>query len=91
MVDQVAAVQCCWREPVVTVDHRRRRRSSTATIVPPPNFQGSSNLGNVFRFTSGSYIYNLDTSQLPTIGAGAHSLGFTVNGVGTYAAQFTLK
>ena len=61
------------------------------SVTPPPNFQGSSNLGNAFRFSSGSYIYNLDTSQLPTVGAGVHSLGFTVNGVGTYAAQFTLK
>jgi hypothetical protein len=61
------------------------------SMAPPPNFQGGSNLGNAFRFSSGSYIYNLDTSQLPTIGAGPHSLGFTVNGVGTYAANFTLK
>jgi hypothetical protein len=61
------------------------------SMAPPPNFQGGSNLGNAFRFSSGSYIYNLDTSQLPTIGVGPHSLGFTVNGVGTYAANFTLK
>ncbi len=61
------------------------------TMTPPPNFQGNSNYGNAFRFSGGSYLYNLDTSQLPTIGAGVHSLGFTVNGVGTYAAQFTLK
>ena len=61
------------------------------SIAPPPNFQGGSNLGNVFRFASGGYIYNLDTSQLSTIGAGTHSLGFTVNGVGAYTAQFTLK
>jgi len=61
------------------------------TTTPPPNFQGGSNNGNVFRFSSGMYIYNLDTSQLPTIGAGSHSLGFTVNGAGTYAARFTLK
>jgi hypothetical protein len=61
------------------------------SITPPPNFQGSSNFGNVFRFSGGGYIYNLDTSQLPTIGAGAHTLGFTVNGAGSYAAPFTLK
>ena len=61
------------------------------SVAPPPNFQGGSNLGNVFRFASGTYIYNLDTSQLPTIGAGLHTLGFTVNGAGNYAAPFTLK
>ena len=61
------------------------------TVTPPPNFQGASNFGNVFRFTSGMYVYNLDTSQLPTIGAGSHSIGFTVNGTGTYSARFTLK
>lgn len=61
------------------------------SVAPPPNFQGGSNLGNVFRFSSGLYIYNLDTSQLTTIGAGAHTLGFTVNGAGSYAAPFTLK
>jgi hypothetical protein len=61
------------------------------SVAPPPNFQGSSNLGNVFRYSSGSYVYNLDTSKLPTIGAGTHSLGFTVNGAGSYAAPFTLK
>ena len=61
------------------------------SMTPPPNFQGSSNLGNVFRFTSGYYIYNLDTSKLPTMRTGVHSLGFTVNGAGTYTAQFTLK
>jgi hypothetical protein len=60
-------------------------------ITPPPNFQGNSNYGNVFRFTSGMYVYNLDTSQLPTIGVGAHFLGFTVNGSGAYSAKFTLK
>lgn len=60
-------------------------------ITPPPNFQGNSNYGNAFRFSSGMYIYNLDTSQLPTIGAGAHFLGFTVNGAGSYSAKFTLK
>ena len=65
--------------------------SIDGSVTPPPNFQGSSNLGNTFRFSSGTYIYNLDTSQLPTVGAGVHSLGFTVNGVGTYRAQFTLK
>ncbi|HEY5422050.1 MAG TPA: hypothetical protein VIK05_01185, partial [Ilumatobacteraceae bacterium] len=48
------------------------------TVTPPPNFQGASNFGNVFRFTSGMYVYNLDTSQLPTIGAGSHTIGFTV-------------
>jgi hypothetical protein len=61
------------------------------SVAPPPNFQGNSNNGNVFRYSTGMYIYNLDTSKLPTIGAGVHSLGFTVNGAGTYAAQFTLK
>jgi hypothetical protein len=61
------------------------------TTMPPPNFQGSSNMGNVFRFTTGMYNYNLDTSQLPTIGAGPHTIGFTVNGVGNYSAKFTLK
>ena len=61
------------------------------SIAPPPNFQGNSNNGNVFRYSGGMYIYNLDTSKLPTIGAGLHSLGFTVNGAGTYVAPFTLK
>jgi hypothetical protein len=60
-------------------------------ITPPPNFQGKSNYGNVFRYSSGMYIYNLDTSQLPTIGVGSHALGFTVNGVGGYSAPFSLK
>ena len=60
-------------------------------IAVPPNYQGNSNSGNAFRFSGGSYIYNLDTSQLPTIGAGLHFLFFTVNGAGTYAAPFTLK
>ena len=62
------------------------------TTKPPPNFQGNSNLGDAFRYDPKGkfYIYNLDTTNLsPT----AHTLGFTVNGVGSpsYVLPFILK
>jgi hypothetical protein len=61
--------------------------------LPSPNFQGSSNLGYAFRFTGGSYTYNLDPTQPPALGAGAHTLYFVVTGTTSpvYAAPFTLR
>jgi hypothetical protein len=68
----------------VTVDH----------VLTPPPFPGSSNDDFFFRFNTSnqSYIYNLDTSQIP-IGRGPHTLQFSVGGVtlAAYEAGFTLK
>jgi hypothetical protein len=60
----------------------------------PPPFPGSSNTDFLFRFdtSSQSYIYNLDSSQLP-IGKGSHTLEFSVDGeqLAPYVAPFALK
>jgi CSLREA domain-containing protein len=64
-------------------------------IVPPPDFQGSSNLGFLFRYdpSSKGYIYNLDTTGIPVPPAD-HYMAFTVNGVAAqpvYRLPFKLK
>jgi CSLREA domain-containing protein len=61
--------------------------------LPAPNFQGSSNFGFEFRFSSGQYIYNLDPTQPPALTSGKHELDFEVNHTmpPVYAAPFQLK
>ncbi len=60
------------------------------SIAPGANFQGNSNYGNVFRFGSGQYMYNLDVGALAV---GPHTLFFTVSTAPglEFAAPFTLK
>jgi CSLREA domain-containing protein len=63
--------------------------------LPQPNFQGSSNNGFDFRYTGGSYTYNLDPTQPPPNGlaSGPHTLYFVVNHSEPplYTAPFVLK
>jgi hypothetical protein len=65
--------------------------------LPSPNFQGNSNNGFDFRYSSGTYIYNLDPTQpLPDgqiLGSGPHTLYFVVNHSEPplYTAPFALK
>jgi hypothetical protein len=62
--------------------------------LPSPNFQGNSNNGFAFRFSSGLYIYNLDPTQgNPPLGPGTHTLYFSVSTSPgqVYAASFTLS
>ena len=68
------------------------RHYDDSSALPSPNWQGGSNPGYDFRFSSGSYIYNLDP-QNPTLTLGSHILWFTVKGTTApeYAAPFTLK
>lgn len=59
---------------------------------PPPDFSGTSNLGNLFRYdpTLAGYVYNVSTKGL---GSGTHTMTFTVSGGDpvAHAAQFKLK
>jgi hypothetical protein len=61
--------------------------------LPSPNFQGKSNYGYDFRFSSGQYLYNLDPTTPPALGAGSHALYFVVKGTTApiYVAPFVLK
>jgi hypothetical protein len=63
----------------------------------PNNFPGSSNQNFTFRFSNGTYIYNLDPTAPPALLSGHHELDFIVvtnpppaNPV-VYAAPFNLK
>jgi hypothetical protein len=64
---------------------------------PGPNFNGNANPDYLFRFTGGSFTYNLDTSTLPAqgIGPGRHYLEFEIVApsgfVSTATAPFTLS
>jgi hypothetical protein len=60
-------------------------------IAPDPNDAGNANLGFEFRFSGGSYIYNLHTDGLVP---GLHTLDFTVVDGGTeptHSAPFTIE
>ncbi|HET9728663.1 MAG TPA: hypothetical protein VFR41_04535, partial [Acidimicrobiia bacterium] len=61
--------------------------------LPSPNFQGNSNNGYDFRYSSGQYIYNLDPTQPPALGTGSHTLYAVVKGTAApvYGLPFTLK
>jgi hypothetical protein len=71
---------------------RLRATTVDGTITPRSNVWGLFNLGLNFFYDplSRSYVYALPT---PGIGAGPHTLGFTVNGTAApnYVAPFTLR
>ncbi len=67
-------------------------RYDSSNALPSPNWQGGSNTGYDFRFSSPSYIYNLDPTN-PALTAGSHILWFKVKGTNgpEFAAPFSLK
>jgi CSLREA domain-containing protein len=79
-----------------------RRFTLTAVSIddvadPGPNDSGNANDGYLFRYRSGGFIYNLDTTGLPAqgIGPGRHYLVFEIETpsgfVTTATAPFTLS
>ena len=67
--------------------------SIDGTITPPPNHYDPALAHPDFKYFLGTYYYHMFTSELSGVGVGAglHSLGFSVNGVGGYSAGFTLR